>query len=1626
MRKEREQKRKSRIKIRKQIIVIAIIVLITIAVISLNYDDIFQTYTTKNITYKLGEYDLKSMTQDIIDGNIILPYPKEIGIMPEEGEIFSGYDINGDGISDYEAGDLVPVTANSRTIEIRAITKSDNMPFTAWLYEDSAHTVGVELTSAGATSTPWDYTKTVRYLVIDPKFTESIGGTIEIVLPVGMQWYDNDTDISTTTWTGITGSITSVEFEELSGLDGTGGQGAGIYSNPRTGTITYTYHSLATDEELLVIPVTYDYSIWNKAAGTNNNLTGDFDPITVTMTEGSNVYSKTLTEVEFSNPLTPYFNTYYTPKVFGTDLNNTVSYPYLSNASGYYEKVVIEFILPTDGTNYATFIEEKVGSHIDLNSKFTIDSSDPTKVVYTAYDLIINDGTRVEPVISLDSSKFSIGEQVSYGYVLTTTSYGGVVHTHRTNVNATIVENVSLGIEANSKSTLVNYTQEVETLLGMLSIKNDGQIASEKVKMNYVFDSSIAINSNKRNSIDVRAFAAPQNLNTNFDLEYVLVDKYSNEVGRGIYNITSSNTMRATTLITIKELVDSYNAENPANILNVEEVSIKQITYEIDYILPNTRYIYVGASNSFAATGTYYGKFNSSTTAYSTLTITEYDDQGNIKETQEKRASSTRSSLHENSLELKNIIIQETNYSAGEKISVQAQICNYTYPYTASQFSDNPHLYVILPSGVTIVEEDLFALFKGETLIPYIKLEVNKATGENVYTIWFDQGVVELGGPFFDENYILHSANSSGDLIISMNLTTAPTANYTAVNLNNSLFVGEPNMNMQQFAAREIIEPYDFDGDGSLNKNVVIYNYAKKEISINPNTNQFEFTNEISINDKEYTTTDTSYILSDVDGNIDSGVASYNLRIQNNSEGLIAGEDFYHYIPIPKTGVTYPKEMNVANTVIDFVLTSEPQIVGDNGLIYDIKYTTKRWFTDTSGNIFIQESEWLSIDEVTDLSEVTMIKITGLPRTIVQSHTEDIISLNLKYQTKSGYVSTGYDSGKLLTFNSFGWQKYLEGGVENTENIYTEANTVNTMLRYVTEYDKEILASYDIADDKTVTFELPSYFENKDMYVLSVKEYNVDLVTAAEINANQHIVDTNITDRNFSITAKLDNGTTQELSSYIDTPISLGVITADTNSSILFEIENYDNMADDASTKYVDVILGDDKGIKYTVRLNISRNAKHVDEPVTAIAEGMLYKLINNGKTSVTITEDSSMTMQYDFMYIAATHNDIKFNFTTNLPVGTKIRMIDSSDLLTNDEGDYIFKTSYFYYEVGVETASISLLEFKDMNTGEAFDIGTDLRNERAIFTFIVEFDDNYLPLGSYTASIEPILIDGTSTEKYDLHFNIVEKREFEVTTSTTDYVIQDDKVDVTVNFGTNVLSGIDTKYRNEVLALRIRFNQDIPLGSYIEIQDKIYLLEESDFILNYGNYFLIPLGNIEDIESVNYTLHAPMDNYVAGSIYHELVFAEEPQGESYAEVTNSFTVIDPPPPAMNLIVNDNNELVLRENLSNLKVDFDYIDYDETTTFTVRLYIMEKSEGAYLRQTNLIESVVADGTISTPEKGIITLNPDDNLKNVELTINLNEALMKTNTTYRIVVETNHLGEEKYEDLINFIVIDDIY
>ncbi len=1588
----------------KTILIIKYLVIIFSIIFAMNYERLFYSENIKTINFTLGTDLLSSRTLDIIDGNVMLPFPSEIGIEAKAGEIFLGYDSDNDGVADYKAGETISVLRNKSVMNLTAVVQSDGIPFSAWLYDNNAYTSGTELTSGiNDVSTSWSHDQTGRNLVIKPNFTEATGGTIEITLPIGMQLYGEKT------YTLAGGNITDVTFSVLNDLDGTGGQGVGSYYNRKTGTLTYTFNELTTNTDTIVIPVQYDVYIWDKNTLTNTNFTDGIPPIEIVMTEGSNTYTKTLDDVKFGkiySNLGTQVVRWYLPGQVLLDAEQSMHRDEIRQFWGYWESVEIVYHLPTKNGGYATYLGESSTSTANNVDGIIIDTSDPSKVVYKIDDLYHKAGYYyLAPLLNFSSEVFAPADVLYFNLEIRATSHGGKVLEYDVRDSVKVSNGAEINVYGPNSSIYKDVSDTVESQLGHISLANAGLEVSNKIDMEYNFDINNVVNA--RNNIDVTAVSLPQVANTTFTATYTLVDKNNNIVATDEeISITSGHLNTSGGIITIPMVVNDYNAKHPDAMLDAEQVNFKTIKYSIDSVPISTTLYVSSAALSNQAAGNFYGQYTGvGNSVQSMLTVTEYNKDGSVKKSTNKTVTLNPSTTNSNSLYVRSVYANDYSINAGEKIGITTVLNVHDYPYGTAQYVETPVLYFLAPKGIW-VEEDTIVVKRNSEVFSFVyeEMEVGVA-GQNLYSITVTDTAARFGGSYFDENGVFKKAGDLGGVTITFDIATDPSLDFTSEKFSNMLFTRDLNSKVSIHGQYIVKEPYDFENDGIIDN--VVKSLSTSAINIYANTNNFEFENEISYNNGEYKSSSTSYILSDETGNFSSGIASYRVKIINDSSGLVAGEDFYHYIAVPKPGVTYPNEMNVQNENLKFSLVNEPIIYDQNGDVYDFLYTTSTDLVDSEGNLKLTIDDFVPIEEITNISDVTMIRVTGIDNSILRSNTKDVIEMNFVYEKTN--LNDGYDSGKKITFNSYGWQKYLDGGAENTGNEYTITNSVSAQIRYITNYEETVLVTYEDTNLDEVSFSLPAYFENKEMHILGISEYNLNLVNNSEILSDELSNDISKTDNDFSIVVNY-NSVSYELADYNNTPMSLGTVLKDTSSEIKFTINGYNNIVDISSTKYVEIYLGDDVGIKYKIILNVDRNSPYLIDVNNSIVAGSYYKVISSATDTINITNNSSFTAQYNVNYDSSLGTPLSLNFSNNFPVGSVIKMIDITGLSVDINENYNFTPSYYYYKVESDTSSILLTDFVSHENNDNYILG-DTGDKKYIF--VADFIDGNLLAGNFVLSLKDS----------EFNINVENKREFYITSNNSKYILADGKMDVNITISDSLVTGTDSAYQNSIFGLKISFDGEIPPGTYIEMGEKIYLLEDSNVILNTDNYFLIPLGNIEDISDVKYTLHSRGAELLTTKINHSLVNVYEPLSEEFVTDSSDIEIYSKDRPAMKLEFTNGTQLISSNTLSNVDLIFNYIDYDDSTNFTARLYLLEKSNGVYFKEDDLIENVTIDGESYNPVQGTVVFSPVDLNTKADIKLNLIDTNLAINKTYRVVIETNHLGETKYQEVINFIVIE---
>lgn len=577
-----------------------------------------QTAQSFTITYDANDGGGTSPVEKAVffGQSATLAFPADIGFTPPANQYFASWNTALDGTGTaYAAGASVPI---SDALTLYAQWTGTAAPFTAKLYDNAnlATSAYTELTEGGAVGNGWDYNYPSRYLIIDANLTGKNGGTISITLPTGMALYDNN-------YTKMSGHPNMANepvftiYDEDAGTNGYQ-QGTGAYSNPRTGTLTYTFSAAATTETL-TIPVTFDQTIWDRSTGLAN-LSGSKPALTVTMTPSTGtVITKTLSKVLSSAGTGPFiYPDYWPDNVPIGDERSSMSYTSVRNADTYWRTLMMEYILPHKTVNgetiYAEYVGESQTGDTALNSYalvlttagFTVDASDPTKLIYTWTDHKQSNFIYLSPVLRFPADKFGDGEQLSFTVTLTGETYSGAVITDTENCKTTAVARKS-DIVINTAPRSICQTgspAQVSGILGNMSLKNVGLSNSGRLQVTYTFDSGNSAGSSQHN-IDVSAFSLPQtnlaSLNqATFNATCTMVNAgNSSSFTHTMTGLSKDSDYRYPQygcLLLASDVVAAYNAENADSATG--DWYFKTVTYEIPMIPLGTTLYYPTAQSA--------------------------------------------------------------------------------------------------------------------------------------------------------------------------------------------------------------------------------------------------------------------------------------------------------------------------------------------------------------------------------------------------------------------------------------------------------------------------------------------------------------------------------------------------------------------------------------------------------------------------------------------------------------------------------------------------------------------------------------------------------------------------------------------------------------------------------------------------------------------------------------------------------------------------------------------------------------------------------------------------------------------------------------------------------------------
>lgn len=566
------------------------------------------TAESLTLTYDANGGTGATVAKAIASGQSILAaFPADIGITPPANQYFAGWNTASDGSgTPYAAGESITVSEN---LQLYARWTATAAPFTAMLCETGAST-GTELTEGGATGELWNYKTSNRMLRITGSGTGK-EETLSITLPRGMAFVSGG-------WTDtIDSNITGVSFAKYNTGSGTGQQGVGDYSNDYTGTLTYTIAAAASSYSVNIL-VAFDQNLWNNRGYLLTGikyadyqefygcLTGENPPITVKMGGVSKTISRMYSaECQYN---------------FGVSINNIIKTVPNGDAvitnldarglDGYWKSLTLEFALPNVNGVYATYVREGGAAHLNgmiSHDSFTIDTSDPTKLVYSYTGLRRNfasENCKVEPI--LNYSGFADEDVLDFSLTVTAVDHAGNTFVETNTSKVTVLYPKPVIKTSGGTNRYVAAPQEagIYYFMGTLSLKNEGFLDSGEIKAEYNFETS---------KMAVAALRLPIPVNAgNISVSCTLVDANGTNEFTHTMPMAPGNFNDRGPLLLARDVAIAVAKADP------DAWSLKKVEYIIPSIPASTN-LFGSTAHDRLYSGNYYGRLTAGVNATATL-----------------------------------------------------------------------------------------------------------------------------------------------------------------------------------------------------------------------------------------------------------------------------------------------------------------------------------------------------------------------------------------------------------------------------------------------------------------------------------------------------------------------------------------------------------------------------------------------------------------------------------------------------------------------------------------------------------------------------------------------------------------------------------------------------------------------------------------------------------------------------------------------------------------------------------------------------------------------------------------------------------------------------------------------
>lgn len=1518
---------------------------------------------------------------------------------------------------------------------------NSNNYLNATIYDNSQYNLGgdgLKLTSDGVDINGWNYTDS-KYLHINVAVpNDNKKYVVKVKTAKELYFVTNKLDVPT--------GFSDVSFKKnediLVNTNST-------YSvNDYSGTAFFTVAPGITTATIQ-LELKYDYILWNKQKDAVLNTCGE-KALTVELLEvedDSNVslgslnvntaksgVGRSLTHDVYMSVNNVNADFGVVEMVYNNEnpdilrISNTLYVGDLSLSNLYFKKLKIVVNLPycvKDGKKY--YLDIKKDSLLFSNvigGKANYDIDDSKKsfgtITINLYDIYINANStffryEVDFPKDLDftsNSKFTFTNGSSTIYVVSDEKEELIYSTDLKTINYSNHSKEEVQINLGGYS--VSYTNTSDTLvnsLGGFYLYNSGTGDSEKKHIDMLFDSSDT-GYIKVTTVNIPTDRTQKNLN----IKYRLVDDNNTLVcknSNGEYisdNDICADYNFSTTIENPNYSTDSSIRWNNINIkfyrgllpIDEQKYYLKEVIYDIDKIKKSSILYSYQSQDSFSGAGNYYGFINYHGTeniqVSSKITVTSDNFKTLTKKEYTNLCSYSSTAYDVDSVSINDVYYNSISVLAGNSFTLKGQVSSIDYPYGTVPWLNNIVIGLLLPNGISVNEETVNLKTEINNNIKPSKVEAQDLyNGYKMWKIYVPKDITigyvseRLGkGP--DGNYIK----------FEMQLNTAYYMNQQTIDLKSSVYAasaqnenGVTSVNDASgsyYWARQT-DTYDLNGDG--NTSDIIGGVSPSDTTsfeIIPQKALLDVSDSINVNKEDEG--DSGHLFSSDD------VVNYNLTLNCTHGGSV--EDFNYYIPIPKTtSGTDNYLLTTLDDIYNLNLQNEVSVVGDD--LYDVYYSTKEGLN--INNAKNDDVVWLTKDEVTDFTKVTMIKLLQKNPTI-ESDSFTTISLKLKY----GGNDFNESAGKKITFHSAGNYTYLLNGRETSGLFATPGVTLD--INYTVNLPDITLTAApnrspsingNIISYQTDNTSLPRFIKSQNLSITNVSTYNVTLNTKNYMNSNLDMEGIYANEM-FAVTASLNNGVEQDiLTSANDSSINIGLSNSNTVPILKYTIYNANNILDNSTTRYIVITFKSDNGVTIKQKININREFAKASNPVASIVSGDRYQLFDDTNASVSISNNSSITTQFVLDYIPDMYSDKYIVFDSKVPVGTTLTLYD---YVNNNN------PSYWYYVVKKETNKIKLTDFIKM--------GYQSVNYKYL-TGTSKYKENYL------LNINFSNVKANDIKQNAVHLEMMGNKVDDIKSINLSYILNDNRafkinMPSTVKMGTDfnidmnmtASLGVETNYFGKKMSYVIS-TKDLPYDTYI-------LYNNEKYYMNTSNKFIIPLGDVLDGEknitlSFNSNIVSLKDTY---NLDVDLMVNDKSSsfnplmGNVVASKTITLNYEVKKAPSFK-ITKMSERVISQKSLKNENTI--HIDYIDNGSSTIYVELQKKMGNSYQKVTDKLNRIAG---VTNHNTGVFNINVADGGE--DITFKLANTMEKGIYRFVFTIKNNN-NETYYEVPYSFVITD---